>query len=300
MIARGITMIDAIQGPPRWAGPDVLLRQTSFRALAEPRRFRDSDGTVTEGSLRVRFGEVEARGRRADAQGPASATTPRCAAARPGRRRGASYFPATDAELAADGLAYYRGGDPDQTRCLRGLPAQLRRRASSDPTSMATPDGRRAATTPTTASTGCPAPSAITSTTLTTSTRKRHHDHHDKLPPSPPPTSCATGCAPRCRPSAPLSELGEPGAAGVPASTPITGDVLFTVAETTAAQTDEAIAAAARGVHQTWRLTPAPVRGALVARLGELLDRAQGGSRARWSPSRRARSPPRRSARCRR
>jgi len=59
---RGIAMIDAIQGPPRWAGPDVLLRQTSFRALSEPRRFRADDGTITEGSLRVRFGEVEARG----------------------------------------------------------------------------------------------------------------------------------------------------------------------------------------------------------------------------------------------
>jgi uncharacterized glyoxalase superfamily metalloenzyme YdcJ len=55
-------MIDAIQGPPRWAGPDVLLRQTSFRALAEPRRFRQPDGSVADGSLRVRFGEVEARG----------------------------------------------------------------------------------------------------------------------------------------------------------------------------------------------------------------------------------------------
>jgi aldehyde dehydrogenase (NAD+) len=66
------------------------------------------------------------------------------------------------------------------------------------------------------------------------------------------------------------SDLGEPGAAGVPASTPITGDVLFTVAETTAAQTNEAISAAAEA-YQTWRLTPAPVRGALVARLGELL-----------------------------
>ncbi|MCP3818755.1 VOC family protein [Streptomyces sp. A3M-1-3] len=59
---RGITMIDRIQGPPRWSGPDVLLRQTSFRALAEPRRFREPDGNVTTGSLRVRFGEVEARG----------------------------------------------------------------------------------------------------------------------------------------------------------------------------------------------------------------------------------------------
>ncbi|MFG2401198.1 2-oxoadipate dioxygenase/decarboxylase [Streptomyces lydicus] len=59
---RGITMIDRIQGPPRWDGPDVLLRQTSFRALAEPRAFREPDGSVTPGSLRVRFGEVEARG----------------------------------------------------------------------------------------------------------------------------------------------------------------------------------------------------------------------------------------------
>jgi uncharacterized glyoxalase superfamily metalloenzyme YdcJ len=62
MQRRGITMIDDIQGPPRWEGPDVLLRQTSFRALAEPRRFREADGSVAEDSLRVRFGEVEARG----------------------------------------------------------------------------------------------------------------------------------------------------------------------------------------------------------------------------------------------
>jgi uncharacterized glyoxalase superfamily metalloenzyme YdcJ len=62
MTGRGIEMIDAIQGPPRWRGPDVLLRQTSFRALAEPRALREPDGTITTGALRVRFGEVEARG----------------------------------------------------------------------------------------------------------------------------------------------------------------------------------------------------------------------------------------------
>ncbi|MEU7860822.1 DUF1338 family protein [Nonomuraea sp. NPDC049141] len=62
MTERGITMIDTIQGPPRWSGPDVLLRQTSFRALAEPRALRQPDGGITTGSLRVRFGEVEARG----------------------------------------------------------------------------------------------------------------------------------------------------------------------------------------------------------------------------------------------
>jgi uncharacterized glyoxalase superfamily metalloenzyme YdcJ len=62
MTDRGIEMIDTIQGPPRWRGPDVLLRQTSFRALAEPRAMREPDGTIGAGALRVRFGEVEARG----------------------------------------------------------------------------------------------------------------------------------------------------------------------------------------------------------------------------------------------
>ena len=62
MQQRGIEMIDEIQGPPRWDGPDVLLRQTSFRALSEPRAFRDADGGISQGALRVRFGEVEARG----------------------------------------------------------------------------------------------------------------------------------------------------------------------------------------------------------------------------------------------
>lgn len=110
MTARGIAMIDAIQGPPRTDGPPVLLRQTSFRALAEPRRFRCDDGTVVDGTVRVRFGEVEARG---------VALTPK------GRERydvamaaddpaavWSQYFPATDEEMAAQALAYYRGGDP--------------------------------------------------------------------------------------------------------------------------------------------------------------------------------------------
>ncbi len=65
-------------------------------------------------------------------------------------------------------------------------------------------------------------------------------------------------------------DLGEPGAPGLPASTPITGEVLFTVPPTTAQQADDAIADAAQAF-STWRCTPAPVRGALVARLGELL-----------------------------
>ena len=103
-------MTDRIQGPPRWAGPDVLLRQTSFRALAEPRRFRDADGSVSDGSLRVRFGEVESRGVALTRKGrerydAAMATTDRAG-------EWNRHFPATDAELAAEGLAYYHDGDP--------------------------------------------------------------------------------------------------------------------------------------------------------------------------------------------
>jgi aldehyde dehydrogenase (NAD+) len=65
-------------------------------------------------------------------------------------------------------------------------------------------------------------------------------------------------------------ELGAPGEHGVQASTPLTGDVLFTVAETSRDDAEAAISAAAQA-YSTWRTTPAPVRGALVARLGELL-----------------------------
>ena len=64
--------------------------------------------------------------------------------------------------------------------------------------------------------------------------------------------------------------LGEPGEHGLPASTPVTGDVLFTVEQTTPQQVERAIADATQAF-STWRATPAPVRGALVGRLGELL-----------------------------
>ena len=114
MTERGITMIDAIQGPPRTDGPAVLLRQTSFRALDEPRLFRGADGAVRPGSVRVRFGEVEARGvaltrlgrERYDAAMAEIVGKPDPA------RVWSRYFPSTDAEMAAQGLAYYRGGDP--------------------------------------------------------------------------------------------------------------------------------------------------------------------------------------------
>lgn len=110
MTGRGIAMIDAIQGPPRTSGPAVLLRQTSFRALAEPRRFRGADGRISEGALRVRFGEVEARG---------VALTPKGRARYDAAMRAADpaavwadHFPPTDEQMAAEGLGYYRGSDP--------------------------------------------------------------------------------------------------------------------------------------------------------------------------------------------
>ncbi len=98
MEARGIEMIDRIQGPPRTAAgaPDVLLRQTSFRALSEPRRFREPDGTVVDGELRVRFGEVEQRGVALTPQGRAVYD-----------RDGVAGLPDTDDELDAADLAYY-------------------------------------------------------------------------------------------------------------------------------------------------------------------------------------------------
>ena len=116
MTARGIAMIDAIQGPPRTEGPEVLLRQTSFRALAEPRRFRDEDGTVVEGSLRVRFGEVEARGVALTPKGREryDAAMARLSGNPDPATVWTQYFPATDDEMAAQGLAYYRGGDPSK------------------------------------------------------------------------------------------------------------------------------------------------------------------------------------------
>ena len=129
MQGRGITMIDRIQGPPRWDGPEVLLRQTSFRALAEARVFREPDGTVAEGSLRVRFGEVEARGIALTPAGrelydEVVRAADDAAADRPGndpvavaREVWEKRMPRTEAELEAAGLGWF-------TYCLAdALPA---------------------------------------------------------------------------------------------------------------------------------------------------------------------------------
>jgi aldehyde dehydrogenase (NAD+) len=61
-----------------------------------------------------------------------------------------------------------------------------------------------------------------------------------------------------------------PEGTGLIARTPITGEPLFSLASTTADEAGQAITAAA-AAFTTWRTTPAPARGDLVRRLGELL-----------------------------
>ena len=121
MEARGIAMIDEIQGPPDWDGPDVLLRQTSFKALAEQRQFRHADGSIRPGSLRVRFGEVEQRGVALTVAGRdlydqmVAEVDVRLSAAEPGsttrvevaRQVWTENLPRTERELALQGLAFF-------------------------------------------------------------------------------------------------------------------------------------------------------------------------------------------------
>lgn len=139
MTDRGIEMIDTIQGPPVWKGPDVLLRQTSFRALAEPRAMRNPDGTVISGALRVRFGEVEARGIALTREGRALydellAQIDEQASGKPGEARSdiaralwERHMPDTEEGLAAKELAYfaYRLAD-DRPRDGSRPPAGIR------------------------------------------------------------------------------------------------------------------------------------------------------------------------------
>lgn len=111
MTERGITMIDKIQGPPRWSGPDVLLRQTSFRALAEPRTFREADDSLTQGDLRVRFGEVEQRGIALTRAGRAvydEAMAEISGGAEDPEAVWARHFPVDEQGLAEAGYAFFR------------------------------------------------------------------------------------------------------------------------------------------------------------------------------------------------
>lgn len=86
----------------------MLLRQTSFRALAEPRAMRTPDGSVISGALRVRFGEVEARSIALTRDGRKLydhllALADQQAALHPGADRAESLHPQVAEEPALDG-----------------------------------------------------------------------------------------------------------------------------------------------------------------------------------------------------
>ncbi|NLS05739.1 VOC family protein [Rhizobium sp. P32RR-XVIII] len=69
MPERGITPKAVIEGPPR-RDCDILLRQTSFKALEEPIAFADEAGRK-QGTHTARFGEIEQRGVALTAKGRA-------------------------------------------------------------------------------------------------------------------------------------------------------------------------------------------------------------------------------------
>ncbi|KAG5802698.1 hypothetical protein H9Q74_010502 [Fusarium xylarioides] len=61
MRKQGLQVKDRIEGPPLRQCP-ILLRQTSFLALEEKIRFRNSNGILIQGSHQARFREIEERG----------------------------------------------------------------------------------------------------------------------------------------------------------------------------------------------------------------------------------------------
>ncbi len=270
MTARGITMIDAIQGPPRWHGPDVLLRQTSFRALAEPRRFRDADGTVSDGALRVRFGEVEARGVALTPEGRAAlrrrdgdtGSGRRVGRLLPRHRRGDGVvqgWPTTAAAIRRNRLS-------TKTSCRRrrrvssgriSIPTRRRPNWPTIPTTALSMDGRPDRP-PHSRSIRALRESRIIMTTVQTSHAS------DRRRPAHASARRIAGC----RLAAPNSASRAATACRPAPRSPATCCSPST--ETTPEQADAAIAEAAQAF-TTWRTTPAPVRGALVARLGELL-----------------------------
>ena len=204
MTARGIAMIDEIQGPPRWHGPDVLLRQTSFRALAEPRRVpRRTTARCRAGALRVRFGEVEERGIALTPQGgqlyDAAMATPDPAAG------GREHFPATDAEhgLFRAGLLPRRRSV--ETGCLRGLPA--RSAAGIFRSNLDTGRGRERADNADYSAMAGRSDRAPHSRSVRTLRESRHHHDHRSDIPAPDPAADlrtqaarrAAGCRRACR-----------------------------------------------------------------------------------------------------
>ncbi|WP_458525117.1 2-oxoadipate dioxygenase/decarboxylase HglS [Onishia taeanensis] len=113
MPAAGMTPKEVIEGPPRRDCP-ILLRQTSFKALEEPTRFRgEHQGTHT-----ARFGEIEQRGVALTGEGralydrllTASREQTKGLANEPHQRalaKSFGEFPDDEAALRREGLAFF-------------------------------------------------------------------------------------------------------------------------------------------------------------------------------------------------
>lgn len=145
MTARHMNPKAIIEGPPR-RNRDILLRQTSFKAVQEPITFKGASGSIEAGAHAARFGEVEQRGVALTAKGralydrllaAANASTPpdgdgaNAAAYVEELRRRFQAFPDDDAALRAEGLAFFRysptpeglrhAGDPTLPRTIEAL-----------------------------------------------------------------------------------------------------------------------------------------------------------------------------------
>ncbi len=100
----GLEVKETIEGPPRRNCP-ILLRQTAFKALTESVEFKTKYGWETAHHT-ARFGEIEQRGMALTRKG--RDLYDRCLAA-----KDFSDFPDTEAELKAQGLAFFdKNGSP--------------------------------------------------------------------------------------------------------------------------------------------------------------------------------------------
>ncbi|WP_409432308.1 2-oxoadipate dioxygenase/decarboxylase family protein [Litorimonas sp. RW-G-Af-16] len=99
----GLEAKSVIEGPPKRNCP-ILLRQTAFKALSEPVKFQTAYGWETAHHT-ARFGEIEQRGAALTPKG--RTLYDRCLSA-----KDFTDFPDDWAQMAAQGLAYFRDGNP--------------------------------------------------------------------------------------------------------------------------------------------------------------------------------------------
>jgi uncharacterized glyoxalase superfamily metalloenzyme YdcJ len=119
----GFAPKDVIEGPPRRRCP-ILLRQTSFKALAEPIEFANGG----EAFHSARFGEVEQRGAALTDRGrtlydrllAAASAAPPVEAYEQELARQFEAFPDDDMTLWTDGLAYFRYRPATDVACVSG------------------------------------------------------------------------------------------------------------------------------------------------------------------------------------